>query len=52
MDQTKQDGPAHMAAAGAENELAVQEGRTTQSSEAPVEQADWEVQVAAQVLPA
>jgi hypothetical protein len=52
MDQTKQDGPANLAAAAAEDELSVQEGQTMPSSEAPVEQADWEVQAAAQVLPA
>ncbi len=51
MEQTKQDGPADLtAAAAAEDELSVQEGQTIPSPEAPVEQADWEVQVAAQVL--
>jgi hypothetical protein len=48
LEQTKQVGPANMAGA-AEDELSVHEGLTTPSSEAPVEQADWEVQAAAQV---
>ncbi len=48
----KQDEPANTAAA-AEDELSVQEERQTMPfSEAPVEQADWEVQAAAQVSPA